>query len=282
LTGAVDLVAATELTIATGIITVTQSVHKIDTEADAASDDLVTINGGSNEQLLLIRAEHADRTVVVKETGNILLGGADVTLDNTNKYLLLIYDSGLSKWVIAGGSGSASAYKTIYIKASSMDSTATNGATFSTNEYATNDINESFLEFDGATEEFAEFSFPMPEDWDLGTIKAKFYWTSATGSSATDTVEWEIAAGALSNDDAIDAALGTAQVISDALLADNGTDMQISDATPAITIGGTPALADLVHFKVSRNVSGTDNMTEDAWLFGVRIQYKADKTPAAW
>lgn len=173
-------------------------------------------------------------------------------------------------------------YDTIFIPASAMTSTATNGAVISTAEYATNDINMDYLLFDGTTEEYAEFQFPMPEGWDRGTVKAKVFWSSATGSTANDTVEWEIAGGALSNDDAIDAALGTAQVISDTLLADNGTDLQVSGATPAITIGGTPALGDLIHFKISRNVGGTDDMTEDARLFGVWIQYKVNASVAAW
>ena len=136
--------------------------------------------------------------------------------------------------------------------------------------------------FDATTEEFVDFDLVMPENWDRGTIKAKFYWGSATGSSVADTVEWEISAGALSDSDAIDAALGTAQVKSDALLATNGSDMQITGATPAITVGGTPALGDLIHFKVSRNVGGTDDMTEDAWLYGVLIQYTMSNTVAAW
>lgn len=173
-------------------------------------------------------------------------------------------------------------YDTIFIPASAMTPTATNGAVGSTAEYATNDINMDYLLFDGATEQYAEFQFPMPENWDRSTIKAKFFWSSDSGSTANDTVEWEIAGGALSNDDAIDAALGTAQVISDALLADNGTDLQVSGATPALTVGGTPALGDLVHFKVSRNVGGTDDMTENARLFGVWIQYKANTSVAAW
>jgi len=173
-------------------------------------------------------------------------------------------------------------YKTIYIPASAFTSTATSGATFGTYEYVTNDINADFYTFGGATEQFVETQFPMPEDWNLGTIKAKAHWSSATGSTAGDTCEWEIQGGALSNDDAIDAALGTSQVISDVLLADNGADMQLSGATPAITIGGTPALADMVHFKVSRNVGGTDNMTENAWLFGVWVQYLANVSVVAW
>jgi hypothetical protein len=100
--------SATELTIATGEITATNAVHTVDTESDAASDDLVTIAAGGANQLLLIRAAHADRTVVVKSaTGNILTGGADISLTNTDKYLLLVYDAGLSKWVVVGGSAAA-------------------------------------------------------------------------------------------------------------------------------------------------------------------------------
>ena len=89
-------------------------------------------------------------------------------------------------------------YRTVWIPASFMTPTTTAGcAALATNEYATNDINMDYLAFDGATEENAEFQFAMPEHWDLGTIKAKAFWSSASGSTAGDTVEWEIAAGAL-------------------------------------------------------------------------------------
>ena len=178
--------------------------------------------------------------------------------------------------------GAVNEYESLYIPAASMYSTTTNGATPSQNEYATNDINKVFHAFNGATEQFVEFDLMMPEKWNRGTIKVKFFWSSASGSTAGDTVEWEIQGGALSNDDALDAALGTAQVISDALLANNGTDLQVSGATPAITVGGSPALGDLVHFKVSRNVGGTDDMTEDAWLFGAAIQYFCANAVTAW
>lgn len=190
-------------------------------------------------------------------------------------------NAGDKRWILTSRTF-ISNYENLFIPANAMTPTATNGAAMATTEYATNDINMDYLAFDGATEEFAEFQLPMPEKWDRSTIKAKFFWSSATSSTSGDTVEWEIQGGALSNDDAIDAALGTAQVISDTLLANNGTDLQVSGATPAITIGGTPALGDLIHFKVSRNVSGTDDMTEDAWLFGVCIQYKCTNSVTVW
>jgi len=59
-------------------------------------------------------------------------------------------------------------------------------------------------------------------------------------------------------------------------------DLHITAATPALTIGGTPALGDLCIFEVYRNTDGTDDMAEDGWLFGCEIQYKVDQTVSAW
>jgi hypothetical protein len=141
----------------------------------------------------------------------------------------------------------------------------------------------TYLPFDGGPNElYAGFVLVMPPNWNRGTIKAKFYWTGATGCSAGDTVEWEIQAVAVGNDDALAATAGTSQVISDTLLVNNGTDLQVTGATPAITVAGTPALGDLVYFQVSRNLSGTDDMTEDAYLFGVAIQFSVTNTVTAW
>lgn len=83
-----------ELTIAGGVVTKTGSFHTIDTASDDPTDDLDTINGDSQGDLLVIRAAHTDRTIVVKHgTGNIQLrGAADISLDNTEKALLLISD----------------------------------------------------------------------------------------------------------------------------------------------------------------------------------------------
>ena len=188
------------------------------------------------------------------------------------------------------GTTTASDFKTktlvpqnIWIPAGSMIELTTNGALFSTNEYATNDIMFDYFAFDGATEKYVAFNIAMPEGWDRGTIKAKFYWAPGDSAcTAGDTVEWELAGGALSDDDAIDAALGTSQVISDTVLVGKDGDLHITSATSAITVGGTPALEDLTHFKGSRNVAGTDDMTEDAWLFGVMLQITIDQDVAGW
>jgi hypothetical protein len=103
------LTNATELTISSGSVTATQSYHSIDTESDAASDDLATISGGSTGDRLVIFANNDARTVVVKNgTGNILTySGDDISLDEDHKMIEFIYDG--TNWReisnVATGSG---------------------------------------------------------------------------------------------------------------------------------------------------------------------------------
>ena len=105
--GEMEMNASTELTIATGVIAPTQNFHRIDTEADAASDDLDTItlpSDASDGYWFVGRAENDGRTVVVKHnTGNIrCIGNADITLDDSHDWFLAVYDSNLTKWMAFG------------------------------------------------------------------------------------------------------------------------------------------------------------------------------------
>ena len=96
--GQAEFTDATELTIASGVITVTQNYHKVDTQSDASSDDLDTITVGTDVAagfVLVLRPESGARTVVLKDgtsgADNLDLG-ADITLDETYKVVNLIYD----------------------------------------------------------------------------------------------------------------------------------------------------------------------------------------------
>lgn len=87
---------------AAGVITRVRSNHIVDTFGGAASQDLVTINGGVEGDILLIRAANDARTVVVKDgTGNILMP-ADMTLDNDEDIELLYFDG--TNWLEITGS----------------------------------------------------------------------------------------------------------------------------------------------------------------------------------
>ena len=83
----------TELTIASGAVALTGTqkfrFHSIDTEGDAATDDLGTIYGGNAGEILILQAENAARDVVCKDVANLKLAG-DFTMDHTEDKIQLI------------------------------------------------------------------------------------------------------------------------------------------------------------------------------------------------
>lgn len=157
---------------------------------------------------------------------------------------------------------------TIPILAGSMTARATNGPAAGLTESSTNKVMMRTLDFDQSTDEFAQIAIPMPKGWDEGTVTAQFGWKATT----TGNVVWTCAAVALSDDDAIDTAFGTAQSVTDSVTAVG--DIMWSAFTSAITIAGTPAAEDLVVFQFSRDAdNGSDTLAADAHLIGVRLKY---------
>ncbi len=92
-----DIPSPTELTINSGVITVAQAYHTIDTEGDGASDDLNTINdaGLDDNSILVLRAESSTRSVVLKDDVDNLRLNGDCTLDHSRDTITLIGSGGL-------------------------------------------------------------------------------------------------------------------------------------------------------------------------------------------
>lgn len=84
-------------TISSDAITVTKTYNVIDTEGAAASDNLATINGGNDGDILILIAANAGRIITLKNgTGNIVTStNADITLSSTRA--LMLFKSG-SYW----------------------------------------------------------------------------------------------------------------------------------------------------------------------------------------
>jgi len=170
---------------------------------------------------------------------------------------------------LTNGPVKAAGRETIYIPARGMDPRTTNGAAAGTAEMTTNKNMFSTLDFDAATQEFAQFEIHMPKSWNLGTITFEPNW-SHPSTTTNFGVVWALQAVALSNDDAGDVAFGTEQTSTDT----GGTtnDRYIGPESAAITVGGTPAAGDIVQFQIKRNVAdGSDNMAVDARLHGIRV-----------
>lgn len=160
----------------------------------------------------------------------------------------------------------------IPIMASGMSPSATGGcAALATIASAANQPDIQTLDFDASTEEYCQFSIPMPESWDEGTVTFVPIWSHASTSTNFGVV-WSLQAVAVSNDDAIAVAFGTAQTSTDT----GGTtnDVYVGSESSAITIAGTPAAGDTVFFRLSRVTgNGSDTMAIDARLHGIRLYF---------
>lgn len=130
------------------------------------------------------------------------------------------------------------------------------------------------LDFDATTQEYAQFSVPMPKSWNEGTVTFKPIWSHAATATNFGVV-WNLQAVAISDDDAIAVAYGTAQTSTDT----GGTtnDLYVGPESAAITIAGTPAAQDVVFFRLSR-VTGdaADTMAVDARLHGIILYITID------
>lgn len=97
------------VTIASGVIALASTTASlpnrvtrivVGTEGGAASDDLDTISGGQDGDVLIVSSVSDARDVVLKNgTGNLSIG-SDLALTTASSRITLTYDSGVSRWVL--------------------------------------------------------------------------------------------------------------------------------------------------------------------------------------
>ncbi len=300
--------ARTELTIAAGSITPTGGIHTVDTEADAATDilDNIVQTNHPNGRLLIISTEDEARDVTVTNAaggaGQIFLNGAPGDFAMISTTMRLILQRSGTSWLEIGrfygsqfaaerarlGLGTAAVLNTgtaegdiplvsdarmqgrhtLWIPASDMTPTTTNGAAVGLVELVTNDVMRDTLDFNQTTLERAQFSVTMPKSWDhTSTIQARFQWTAAAGAG---NVVWGIKAIAYANSDPLDVAFGTTRTAAaDVMLAFNKVHASAELGT-ALTPAGTPADTEYIIFQVIR-LAASDTLSGDAMLLGVEL-----------
>ena len=164
-------------------------------------------------------------------------------------------------------------YDNIFIPAGAMVPSAANGATAGAIDFT--NVKRDTMAFSNSVEQGAEFSVVMPEDWDLGTVRAKLLWTAydSTHAEQGEVVVWKIGAYSAPDEGAITNAPTNYATVADNLSQVN--ELHRTGATGALTMDGTRGAGNLAHFVVKRNVSAeTSNpMDADALLLGVWIQY---------
>jgi len=158
----------------------------------------------------------------------------------------------------------------IEIPASAMKPFTTNGASSYPYDNA-NGFPFDSLSFSYTTDQSAGFDFILPEEYTTAsTITVEVYW-KATGGNTAYNVKWTLAFRAQADGDANNFTFGTGQSVTDTP-GTLDTDRK-SDATPAITIGGSPAKGQLCYGKITRDTSVSNNLESPVILDRIRITY---------
>ena len=165
--------------------------------------------------------------------------------------------------------------ETIFVPAAAMSPTASNGcAALATAETTSGRPDMNVLDFDASSDEHAQFQVAFPKSWNEGTVTFQAFWTTA--ATDTDGVAWGLQGVAVSDNDTIDVAYGTAVVVTDDALG-AAEDLCVTAESGAITIAGSPAAGDMCFFRIFRDVSDSnDDMAEDARLIGIKLFFTTD------
>ena len=177
------------------------------------------------------------------------------------------------------GGGTVAAVKiagkeTIWIPAVAMYPATSNGCgALAQTELTAQRPEVKALPFDASSDEYAQFAVAFPKSWNEGTVTFQTFW-SCTGTN-TGTVCFAMQGVAVSSDDTLDVAMGTA--VANTALAASGTanDLMVNVESGAVTIGGSPAAGDECFFNIYRDVSA-DDQTADARLLGVKLYFTTD------
>ena len=199
-----------------------------------------------------------DRIISFAQSGAGMKLNATRTLRRAGEFLTLRRAELGATWVEAAYGGDAGP-QTIPVLAAAMIPNVTSGPASGLTESGINKLMLATLDFDAATAESAQIAIPMPRSWNEGTVRVQFVWTAGASGSAA----WGCQALALSDDDVIDAAFGTPQLVTDAVTAVG--DIMESAFTAPLTIAGSPAPEDLVVFRFYRDATQpADTLSADA------------------
>ena len=162
--------------------------------------------------------------------------------------------------------------ETIWVPATAMSPTTTNGCTaLASVETTAGKPDMVVLAFPVAANSFAQFSLAFPKSYNLGTVTYQVFWA---GIAATTNCNWTVDAVSITNNTSIDATYGTPVAVTDAA---QGAveELNVSAVSGALTIGGSVADDDLCVFRIGRDVAAGD-MAGDAQLLGIKLFFTTD------
>ena len=200
--------------------------------------------------------------------------GYDVKFFGATSGSYMLWDESADSLLVSGASVKVAGKESIYIPATAMYPSTTNGSSTLT-QVETTALRPDLMALDFATgaDEFAQFSIAFPKSWNEGTVTFQPFWT-VTGTN-TGTVAWGLSGISVPSDGSINTAFGTTVVCTALAFSGTSNDLMVSVESGAVTIAGSPAANDMCFFQVSRDVSA-DSQSGDARLLGIKVFFTTD------
>ena len=251
-------------------LTGTQTLTNKTLTSPAIGTKIADTNG--NELLLLTATGSAvnEFTLANASTGN----GPTLSATGETNVGININPKGTGVFKSGSGAVKIAGTETMWVPASAMYATTTNGAEANQVETTALRPDMKVMDFADSADDHAQFSVAFPKSWNEGTITYQCFWTPSTTN--TGNCIFGLQGVACGDSDTIDVAFGTAINITDAGI---GTveDQQVSAVSSAVTIAGSPAVDQQTYFQIFRDANaGADTYTGVARLLGIKIFFTTD------
>jgi len=251
-------------------LTGTQTLTNKTLTSPAIGTKIADTNG--NELLLLTATGSAvnEFTLANASTGN----GPTLSATGETNVGININPKGTGVFKSGSGAVKIAGTETMWVPASAMYATTTNGAEANQVETTALRPDMKVMDFADSADDHAQFSVAFPKSWNEGTITYQCFWTPSTTN--TGNCIFGLQGVACGDSDTIDVAFGTAINITDAGI---GTveDQQVSAVSSAVTIAGSPAVDQQTYFQIFRDANaGGDTYTGVARLLGIKIFFTTD------
>lgn len=189
----------------------------------------------------------------------------------TKMSLVMLQESALVSGAVTGFYSRPVEY---YVDAGAM-LTNFSGATYS--GYAFSERVADSYSFETGATRFAEFKLALPNNWNGGEIKSKFFWAAPSGSGS---VVWGIQGSILGTGDSLNAAWGNTGISSGSFNTVSG--LHVTPSTN-FSLSGTVATDELAFFRVSRlPLHASDTFNNSSNLLGVKLQFLTSGDIQQW
>ena len=242
-------------------------------------DDILIKDGGTIGVASAATAMTIASSGIVTFVDDIIIKDAGTIGSASDTDALSISSGGVVNFTqaptVASAAVKTAGKETIFVPAAACQPTASNGCAALANVETTSGRPDmQVLDFDNGSDEHAQFQVAFPKSWNEGTVTFQVFWT--TTATDTDGVAWGLQGVAVSDNDTIDVAYGSAVVVTDDALS-AAEDLCVTAESGAVTIAGSPAANDMCFFRIFRDVSdANDDMAEDARLIGIKLFYTTD------